>query len=211
MRSRYRPPVIVWQDRRTAGMCRQLSADGAGHTFRDKTGLLLDAYFSGTKISWLLDNVSELRKRAEAGEIAVGTIDSWLVYKLTGGREHLTDYTNASRTLLMNLAELRWDPSLCELTGSDSQTGSVPCVACRPISLTTCWTSTASGRLRCSTSPVTTSNSGRGSPIVSRSRPKCRSRCAPRWPRRSLTCSCAAQCSGSAATLAWARWTGRPA
>jgi glycerol kinase len=107
--------AIVWQDRRTAGMCRRLAADGAGPTFRDKTGLLLDAYFSGTKISWLLDNVSALRKRAEAGEIAVGTIDSWLVYKLTGGRQHLTDYTNASRTLLMNLAELRWDEPLCEL------------------------------------------------------------------------------------------------
>jgi len=77
--------AIVWQDRRTAGMCRRLAASGAGPSFRDKTGLLLDAYFSGTKISWLLDNVRGLRKRAELGEIAVGTIDSWLVYKLTGG------------------------------------------------------------------------------------------------------------------------------
>jgi glycerol kinase len=107
--------AIVWQDRRTAGMCRQLAATGAGATFRDRTGLLLDAYFSGTKISWLLDNVNGLRKRAETNEIAVGTIDSWLVYKLTGGRQHLTDYTNASRTLLMNLADLRWDEPLCEL------------------------------------------------------------------------------------------------
>jgi len=80
--------AIVWQDRRTAGMCLRLAAAGAGATFRDRTGLLLDAYFSGTKISWLLDNVNGLRKRAEANEIAVGTIDSWLVYKLTGGCQH---------------------------------------------------------------------------------------------------------------------------
>jgi glycerol kinase len=107
--------AIVWQDRRTAGMCRRLAEAGATPTFRDKTGLLLDPYFSGTKISWLLDNVTGLRKRAEAGEIAVGTIDSWLVYKLTGGREHLTDQTNASRTLLMNLGRLCWDDALCDL------------------------------------------------------------------------------------------------
>lgn len=106
--------AIVWQDRRTAGMCRRLAASGAEATFRDRTGLLLDAYFSGTKIAWLLDNVPDLRGRAEAGEIAVGTIDSWLVYKLTGGRAHLTDCTNASRTLLMNLADVDWDPELLE-------------------------------------------------------------------------------------------------
>lgn len=107
--------AIVWQDRRTAGMCRRLAASGAEGTFRDKTGLLLDAYFSGTKIAWLLDNVEGLRERAETGEVAFGTIDSWLVYKLTGGREHLTDVTNASRTLLMDLARTAWDEELCEL------------------------------------------------------------------------------------------------
>jgi glycerol kinase len=107
--------AIVWQDRRTAGMCRRLAAAGLEQQFRDRTGLRLDAYFSGTKIAWLLDNVPGLRKRAESGEIAVGTIDSWLVCRLTGGRLHLTDYTNASRTLLMDLASLRWDDELCHL------------------------------------------------------------------------------------------------
>jgi glycerol kinase len=107
--------AIVWQDRRTAGMCRRLAESGAEPVFREKTGLLLDAYFSGTKIAWLLGNVPGLRKRAEAGEIAVGTIDSWLVSKLTAGRAHLTDVTNASRTLLMNLAGLDWDDELREL------------------------------------------------------------------------------------------------
>ncbi len=107
--------AIVWQDRRTADTCRRLAAQGAERMFRDKTGLLLDAYFSGTKIAWLLDNVDGLRPRARAGEIAVGTIDSWLVYKLTGGREHLTDATNASRTLLMDLTRVEWDDELCGL------------------------------------------------------------------------------------------------
>lgn len=107
--------AIVWQDRRTAGRCRRLAAAGAEALFRDRTGLLLDAYFSGTKIAWLLDNVPDLRRRAEAGEIAVGTIDSWLVYKLTGGRMHITDCTNASRTLLMNLADVAWDDELLDL------------------------------------------------------------------------------------------------
>jgi len=107
--------AIVWQDRRTAGVCRDLAASGAERVFRDRTGLLLDSYFSGTKIAWLLDNVDGLRKRAEGGEIAVGTIDSWLVFKMTGGRCHLTDCTNASRTLLMDLASLQWDDELCDL------------------------------------------------------------------------------------------------
>ena len=113
--------AIVWQDRRTAGMCRRLADEGAGPVFRDKTGLLLDPYFSGTKIAWLLDNVDGLRKRAEAGEVAFGTIDSWLVYRLTGGRRHLTDVTNASRTLLMNLATTAWDEDLCALLDVPAQ------------------------------------------------------------------------------------------
>ncbi|HEY3682501.1 MAG TPA: glycerol kinase GlpK [Streptosporangiaceae bacterium] len=107
--------AIVWQDRRTAGMCRRLAAEGAEPLFRQRTGLLLDAYFSGTKISWLLDNVDGLRSRAENGEIAFGTVDSWLIWKLTGGRVHATDATNASRTLLMDLAGVAWDPELCDL------------------------------------------------------------------------------------------------
>ncbi|HYZ54789.1 MAG TPA: glycerol kinase GlpK [Streptosporangiaceae bacterium] len=107
--------AIVWQDRRTAGMCRRLTESGTGQLIHDKTGLLLDPYFSGTKIAWLLDHVDGLRKRAEAGEILFGTIDSWLVYKLTGGRVHITDCTNASRTLLMDLAEVAWDDDLLGL------------------------------------------------------------------------------------------------
>jgi glycerol kinase len=113
--------AIVWQDRRTAGMCRRLADEGAEPIFRDKTGLLLDSYFSGTKIAWLLDNVDGLRRRAEAGEVAFGTIDSWLVFRLTGGREHLTDVTNASRTLLMNLIGTAWDEELCALLDVPAQ------------------------------------------------------------------------------------------
>ena len=107
--------AIVWQDRRTAGFCDQLKAQGLAQTFRDKTGLVTDPYFSGTKVRWMLENVSGLRARAERGEIAFGTIDSWLVYKLTGGKVHITDYSNASRTLLYNIFELKWDPELLRI------------------------------------------------------------------------------------------------
>ena len=107
--------AIVWQDRRTAGFCDQLKANGHEQTFRDKTGLVTDPYFSGTKVRWLLENVDGLRERAEKGEIAFGTIDSWLVYKLTGDKVHITDYSNASRTLLYNIFDLKWDPELLEL------------------------------------------------------------------------------------------------
>jgi glycerol kinase len=104
--------AIVWQCRRTAAMCDALTADGHLDAFAAKTGLLLDAYFSGTKAAWLLDHVPGLRARAEAGEIAFGTIDSWLIWNLTGGRRHATDASNASRTLLFNLTTLDWDPEL---------------------------------------------------------------------------------------------------
>lgn len=107
--------AIVWQDRRTASICDQLKADGLEDTFRDRTGLVIDPYFSGTKIRWLLDQDADLRRRAEGGEIAFGTIDSWLVWKLTGGRVHVTDYSNASRTLLFNINELRWDEELLRI------------------------------------------------------------------------------------------------
>jgi glycerol kinase len=109
--------AIVWQDRRTAGTCDQLRADGLSETFRAKTGLVIDPYFSGTKIKWLLDHDPDLRQRAQRGEIAFGTVDSWLVWKLTGGRAHVTDYSNASRTLLFNINELRWDEELLGLLG----------------------------------------------------------------------------------------------
>lgn len=105
--------AIVWQDRRTAAMCRQLK--DAEPTFRAKTGLLLDPYFTGTKLTWLLDNEPGLRERAEAGELAAGTIDSWLVYKLTGGARHVSDASNASRTLLLNLQTTEWDHELLDI------------------------------------------------------------------------------------------------
>ncbi|MEA2663628.1 MAG: glycerol kinase [Candidatus Eremiobacteraeota bacterium] len=104
--------AIVWQDRRTAAACAQLEARGIGATVRARTGLLLDPYFSGTKIAWLLDSVEGLRARAEAGEIAFGTVDSWLIWNLTGGRRHLTDVTNASRTLLFDIHRLAWSDEL---------------------------------------------------------------------------------------------------
>ncbi len=107
--------AIVWQDRRTADLCAQLK--GEEERVREKTGLLLDPYFSGTKIRWLLDNVKGARERAEAGELCFGTIDSWLVYKLTGGEAHVTDVSNASRTLLMSLESLDWDAGMCSLLG----------------------------------------------------------------------------------------------
>jgi glycerol kinase len=103
--------AIVWQCRRTAGICRRLEERGLGNTIRSKTGLLLDAYFSGTKVKWVLDTVPGLRARAEKGEICFGTVDSWLLYNLTG--VHATDVTNASRTLLFNIRKGRWDSELC--------------------------------------------------------------------------------------------------
>jgi len=106
--------AIVWQDRRTARLCDELKEEGLEETVRRKTGLVIDPYFSGTKVKWLLDNVAGLRARAERGEIAFGTIDSWLVWRLTGGKAHVTDYSNASRTLLYNIQELRWDDALLE-------------------------------------------------------------------------------------------------
>ncbi len=108
-------PAIVWQDRRTAGRCDALRAQGKEALIQKKTGLLLDAYFSATKLQWLLDNVPGTRQRAEAGELAFGTIDSWLLWKLTGGRVHATDASNASRTMLFNIHTLAWDDALLKL------------------------------------------------------------------------------------------------
>jgi glycerol kinase len=107
--------AIVWQDRRTADFCGQLKADGHEAVFTAKTGLLLDPYFSGTKIAWLLDNVDGLRARAEAGDIAFGTIDTFLISRLTGGARNVTDATNASRTLIYNIADNRWDQELLDI------------------------------------------------------------------------------------------------
>ncbi|MCB0639370.1 MAG: glycerol kinase GlpK [Lewinella sp.] len=107
--------AIVWQDRRTAALCDQLKTAGHEDYVRQHTGLLIDAYFSGTKVKWLLDQVEGARERAGRGELCFGTIDSWLVYQLTGGQVHATDYTNASRTLLYNIAQLDWDDHLLEV------------------------------------------------------------------------------------------------
>ncbi|NLK87244.1 MAG: glycerol kinase GlpK [Clostridiaceae bacterium] len=104
--------AIVWQCRRSAGICRQLMENGYEDVIREKTGLIIDAYFSGTKIKWILDNVPGARERAKKGELLAGTVDSWLVWKLTGGAVHITDYTNASRTLLFNINTLDWDDEL---------------------------------------------------------------------------------------------------
>lgn len=107
--------AIVWQDRRTAGICDQLKEDGHEAYIRQTTGLVVDAYFSGTKVKWLLDNVPGARAKAEKGDLLFGTIDSWLVWKLSGGKVHITDYTNASRTLLYNIEKLEWDEKLLSI------------------------------------------------------------------------------------------------
>lgn len=107
--------AIVWQDRRTAAYCDELKSLGHGDAVHSRTGLLIDPYFSATKVRWVLDSIPGLRRRADLGEIAFGTIDSWLVYRLTGGKVHITDYSNASRTLLYNIHALEWDSSLLEL------------------------------------------------------------------------------------------------
>ena len=104
--------AIVWQDRRTAGRCDELKALGIEEHVRATTGLVVDAYFSGTKLAWLLDNVPGARERAERGELAFGTVDSWLIWRLTGGHVHVTDYTNASRTMLFDIHRLAWDDRL---------------------------------------------------------------------------------------------------
>jgi glycerol kinase len=107
--------AIVWQDRRGAPLCKKLTGDGAEDTVRNKTGLLVDPYFSATKIAWILDNVEGARAEAEQGRLAFGTVDSWLIWNLTSGRRHITDRTNASRTMLYNIVEDRWDDELLKL------------------------------------------------------------------------------------------------
>ncbi|MBC1888520.1 glycerol kinase GlpK [Listeria booriae] len=107
--------AIVWQSRQTADICNQLKKDGYNDMVRDKTGLLIDAYFAGTKARWILDHVDGAQERAENGELLFGTIDTWLVWKLTGGKAHVTDYSNASRTLLYNIYDLQWDDELLEM------------------------------------------------------------------------------------------------
>lgn len=109
--------AIVWQCRRTAPICDQLKESGIGEYIREKTGLLIDAYFSGTKIKWILDNVDGARERAERGELLFGNVDSWLIWNLTGGKAHVSDYSNCSRTMIFDIDELKWDETLCEKLG----------------------------------------------------------------------------------------------
>lgn len=109
--------AIVWQDRRTANFCNQLKDQGHSEMIAEKTGLIIDAYFSATKIRWILENVEGVRKKAEAGELAFGTVDSWLIWNLTAGKTHITDITNASRTMIYNIHSQEWDKELLELFG----------------------------------------------------------------------------------------------
>ncbi len=109
--------AIVWQDKRTAPICDELNAQGLNEYVRTNTGLVIDSYFSGTKVKWILDNVEGARAKAEAGNLLFGTVDTWLIWKLTGGANHVTDYSNASRTLMYNIRELKWDAKLLEALG----------------------------------------------------------------------------------------------
>lgn len=112
--------AIVWQDRRTSAYCNQLKEEGHASLVKDKTGLIIDAYFSGSKIKWILDHVEGAREKAENGEVCFGTVDSWLIWKLSGGKKHLTDITNASRTMLFNIHDKKWDQELLDLLGIPS-------------------------------------------------------------------------------------------
>ena len=107
--------AIVWQCRRTAPICDWMKREGLGDLVAERTGLLIDAYFSGTKLKWLLDEIPGARERAQRGELCAGTVDSWLIWRLTGGRAHVTDYSNASRTMLFNIHTLEWDAELCRI------------------------------------------------------------------------------------------------
>ncbi|MCY8374993.1 glycerol kinase GlpK [Bacillus inaquosorum] len=107
--------AIVWQSRQTSGICEELREKGYNDLFREKTGLLIDPYFSGTKVKWILENVEGAREKAEKGELLFGTIDTWLIWKMSGGKAHVTDYSNASRTLMFNIYDLKWDDELLDI------------------------------------------------------------------------------------------------
>ncbi|MYL60952.1 glycerol kinase GlpK, partial [Virgibacillus halodenitrificans] len=107
--------AIVWQSRQTEEICRELREKGLNDLVRDKTGLLIDPYFSGTKVKWILDHVEGAREKADKGKLLFGTMDTWLVHKLSGGKVHITDYSNASRTLMFNIHELKWDEELLDM------------------------------------------------------------------------------------------------
>lgn len=112
--------AIVWQSRQTADICNELNEAGLGDLFHEKTGLLIDAYFSGTKVKWILENVEGAKEKSEKGDLLFGTIDTWIIWKLTEGKVHVTDYSNASRTLMYNIHELKWDEELLNILGVPS-------------------------------------------------------------------------------------------
>lgn len=172
--------AIVWQDRRTAAMCRQLTEAGLEDGVRSKTGLVIDPYFSGTKLAWLLEHVPGVRARAERGELAFGTVDSWLIYKLTGGRVHGTDVTNASRTMMFNIHTLQWDEELLAMFGD------IPPRCCR----TCCRRATFSAkRSRRSSEAPSPSAARRGI-----SRPLCSGKAASHRARRKTRTARAVSC-----------------
>jgi glycerol kinase len=162
--------AIVWQDRRTTARCEQLRRAGQAGLIQRKTGLVLDAYFSATKLEWLLDEVPGARAR-EAGELAFGTVDSWLIFKLTGGRVHATDPSNAARTLLMDIHTLDWDDELLRLFHIPRRCcrASCPPAACWAKARPGCWAR------RRSRSPAW--------PATSRPPPSARPALRPAWPR----------------------------
>src|SRR5690625_1533539 len=109
------PYTTLFRSRQTEGICKELREQGYNELFREKTGLLLDPYFSGTKVKWILDHVDGAREKADNGDLLFGTIDTWLVYKLSGGKTHITDYSNAARTLMFNIYDLKWDDELLDI------------------------------------------------------------------------------------------------
>ena len=143
--------ALVWQDRRTAGVCDALKARGLEPYVKETTGLVIDAYFSGTKIAWVLDNVPGARARAERGELAAGTIDTWLIWNLTGGKVHVTDASNASRTLLFNIRTGEWDDRLLGRAERAARHAAARCATARR--------STAIPTRRCSAGPIPVASS----------------------------------------------------
>ena len=121
--------AIVWQCRRTAEYCDSLKAQGLLEMIREKTGLLIDPYFSGTKLKWILDHVPDARQKAEAGQLLFGTVETWIIWKLTKGRVHVTDYSNASRTMMFNIHTLKWDTDLLKLLDIPEQMLPTPVVS----------------------------------------------------------------------------------
>ena len=189
--------AIVWQDRRTAEYCDKLKAQGLVDRIREKTGLIIDAYFSGTKIKWILDNVPGARERAEKGKLRFGNIDTWLVWRLTRGQVHVTDVTNASRTMLFNIHDLKWDEELLklldipasmmpEVKSSSEVYGHTKCpspvslaISRRPSSDRCVWSRVPSR------TPMARAASSCSTRATSRS---CRkTTCSPLWPGRSAT------------------------